>query len=77
MKVDWYSWRLQKHRVIYPVAWLIFFTWCLVGPLMFEWKDMGRYVLTVQIGFGVLGWLTWSKRGGVIFNKPPVEGIKR
>jgi len=74
MKIDTYSWRLQHHRPIYVWLWLTFFAWCLFGPLLFAWKDMGKFILSVQIGFGVLGWLTWSKRGGVIRVKAPYTG---
>ena len=77
MRVDRYSWRLQCHRAIYVWLWVALWGWCLIGPLFFSWQQMGRYIWSVMLGFGVLGWLTWSKRGGVIFNKPPVEGIKR
>ena len=77
MKVDWTNWRLQGLHWCYPLAWGSFWAWCLFGPLLFSWQDMGRYILSMQVGFAFLGWATWSKRGGVIFNKPPVEGIKR
>ena len=77
MKIDTYSWRLQWHHPAYVFLWLAFWGWCVIGPLLFPWSAMGRYIWSVMLGFWVLGWLTWSKPGGVIFNKPPVEGIKR
>ena len=74
MKIDTYSWRLQKHHPAYVLAWMGFFGWCLVGPLLFSWHDMGQYILTVQIGFGVLGWATWSRHGGVWWNRQREDG---
>ena len=74
MRVDWYSWNLRRHHPLYLWLWLVFWVWCFLGPLVFEWRHMNRYILTVMIGFAFLGWATWSKPGGRVLNRPPKEG---
>lgn len=74
MRFDRYSWRLQHHKRIYAVLWTLLCAYCFFGPLFFEWRHMDRFILIYLTWFGVLGWLTWSKPGGVLWNKPPTRG---
>ena len=73
MKLDTYSWRLQHHRPIYVWLWVALHVFCLFGPLLFSWKDMGKFLTIYLVSFAVLGWLTWSKPGGILWNQPPGE----